>query len=130
MRTSKRTNVNDRDRAQLNQIVRNGNTPQKVALRARIVLLSADGIPTGEIMHQLGTTTPTISRWRGRYETETSCLYTVNSVCHRIPRQSPFHTVGLGWKISSCCKAGTSCLFSKQSSVTVLRYPPESKIVS
>jgi transposase len=54
----------------LNQIVRNGNTPQKVALRARIVLLSVDGISTGEIMQQLGTTTPTITRWRNRHETD------------------------------------------------------------
>jgi len=54
----------------LNQVVRNGNTPQKVALRARIVLFSADGISTGEIMGQLGTTTPTITRWRDRYETD------------------------------------------------------------
>ncbi len=70
MRTSKRINVSDKDRVQLNQVVRNGNTPQKVALRARIVLLSADGIPTGEIMSQLSTTTPTITRWRDRYETD------------------------------------------------------------
>jgi transposase len=39
-------------------------------MRARIVLLSADGISTGEIMDQLGTTTPTITRWRDRYETD------------------------------------------------------------
>jgi transposase len=51
-------------------MVRNGNTPQKVALRARIVLLSADEVPTAEIMRQLGTTTPTITRWRNRYETD------------------------------------------------------------
>jgi transposase len=70
MRTSKQINVSDRDREQLNQIIRNGNTPQKVALRARIVLLSADGISTGEIMQQLDTTTPTITRWRDRYETD------------------------------------------------------------
>ena len=70
MRTSKQIEVSDRDREQLNQVVRNGNTPQKVALRARIVLLSADGISTGEIMHQLDTTTPTITRWRDRYETD------------------------------------------------------------
>jgi transposase len=70
MRTSKQINVNDRDREQLNQVVRNGNTPQKVALRARIVLLSADGISTGEIMHRLSTSTPTITRWRDRYETD------------------------------------------------------------
>ena len=70
MRTSKRINVSDKDWVQLNQVVRNGNTPQKVALRAGIVLLSADGISTGEIMSQLGTTTPTITRWRDRYETD------------------------------------------------------------
>ncbi len=70
MRTSKKIYVSDRDREQLNQIVRNGNTPQKIALRARIVLLSADGISTSEIMRQLGTTTPTITRWRDRYDSE------------------------------------------------------------
>jgi len=70
MRTSKRINVGDRDRVQLNQVVRNGNTPQKVVLRAHIVLLSADGVSTGEIMRQLGTTTPTITRWRDRYESD------------------------------------------------------------
>ena len=70
MRTSKRINLSDKDWEQLNQVVRNGNTPQKVALRARIVLLSADGISTGEIMSQLGTTTPTITRWRDRYKTD------------------------------------------------------------
>ncbi len=70
MRTSRRIDLSGKNRVQLNRVVRNGNTPQKVALRARIVLLSADGIPTGEIMRQLGTTTPTISRWRDRYETD------------------------------------------------------------
>jgi transposase len=70
MRTSKRINVDDKDRVQLNQVVRNRNTPQKVVLRARIVLLSADGVSTGEIMRQLGTTTPTITRWRDRYESD------------------------------------------------------------
>ena len=69
MRTSRRIVVNERDRVHLDQVIRNGNTPQKVALRARIVLLSANGVPTGQIMRQLGTSTPTISRWRNRYET-------------------------------------------------------------
>ena len=70
MRTSKRINVNHEGRVRLNQVVRNGNTPQKVALRVRIVMLSAGGSSTGEIMRQLGTTTPTITRWRDRYETD------------------------------------------------------------
>jgi transposase len=69
MRTSRRITVSDKDRIDLEQVIRNGNTPQKVALRARVVLLSADGTATGQIMSQLGTTTPTISRWRNRYET-------------------------------------------------------------
>src|SRR4030042_1004011 len=70
MRTSRRIDASGKDRVQLNKMVRNGKTPQKVALRARIVLLSADGVPTGQIMRQLGTTTPTITRWRDRYETD------------------------------------------------------------
>jgi len=70
MRTSRRIDASGKDRVQLNQMVRNGKTPQKVALRARIVLLSADRVPTGQIMRQLGTTTPTITRWRNRYETD------------------------------------------------------------
>jgi len=70
MRTSKRIVVNEKDRVHLGQVVRNGNTPQKVSLRARIVLLSADGVSTGDIMRRLGTSTPTISRWRNRYETD------------------------------------------------------------
>ena len=70
MRTSRQINISDKDRGQLIQIVRNMNTSQKSALRARIVLLSADGLSTGEIMRQLNTTTPTITRWRDRYESE------------------------------------------------------------
>ena len=70
MRTSRRLLVNDKDRAQLERIVRDGNTAQKTALRARIVLMSAEGVSTGEIMGKLGTTTPTITRWRNRYEME------------------------------------------------------------
>ena len=69
MRTSKRLFVSDKDRKVLEEIARNGNTPQKLAFRARIVLLSADGTATSEIIHQLGTSTPTITRWRERYET-------------------------------------------------------------
>lgn len=44
--------------------------PQKVVLRAKIVLLSADGVPTSEIVKQLETTYPTITRWRQRYTEE------------------------------------------------------------
>jgi transposase len=69
MKTSKRLTMSDADRTALEQIARDGNTPQKLALRARIALLSAGGVPTGTIMDRLGTSTPTITRWRSRYET-------------------------------------------------------------
>ena len=70
MRTSKRILVSDKDRKELVRIVENRNTAQKVVLRASVVLLSADGTATGEIMRQLGTTVPTITRWRNRFETK------------------------------------------------------------
>ena len=46
MKTSRRVHVSDNERTRLEELVRNGNTPQKVALRARIVLLSAEGVST------------------------------------------------------------------------------------
>ena len=68
MKTSKRLMMSSADRAALVRIARNGNTPQKLVLRARIALMSADGASTGRIMQELGTSTPTITRWRSRYE--------------------------------------------------------------
>ena len=70
MRTSRRIAITKTDRVDLSRMIRDGSTPQKVALRARIVLLSADVVPTGAIMRRLSTSTPTISRWRNRYETD------------------------------------------------------------
>jgi transposase len=59
--------VSDSERAELERLIRGRNTPQKVVLRARIVVLTADSVPTSEIMQQLQTTCPTITRWRQRY---------------------------------------------------------------
>jgi transposase len=70
MRTSRRINLNDEDRVELERIVRSPTTEQRVALRGRIVLLSAEGVATGSIVERLGTTTSTITRWRERYEKE------------------------------------------------------------
>jgi transposase len=61
------TSVSESDRAELERLIRGRNTPQKVVLRAKIVVLTADGTPTSEIVGQLKTTYPTISRWRRRY---------------------------------------------------------------
>ena len=40
--------------------VRAQNTPQSVALRARIVLLSADGLPNSRIAREVGVSRPTV----------------------------------------------------------------------
>lgn len=60
--------MSDDDREELERLLRAPTTEQRVALRARIVLLSAAGVATGEIRERLGTTTPTVTRWRSRYE--------------------------------------------------------------
>lgn len=59
--------VSDGERADLERLIRGRNTPQKVVLRANIVVLTAAGVPTSEIMGRLKTTCPTITRWRSRY---------------------------------------------------------------
>src|SRR3990170_8343655 len=68
MRTSRKISLPETDRNELERLVRARSTPQKVVLRANIVLLSSAGVSTGEIKERLQTTMPTISRWRHRYE--------------------------------------------------------------
>ena len=43
------------------------NTPQSVALRARIVLLAADGLPNSRIAREVGVSRPTVILWRERF---------------------------------------------------------------
>jgi transposase len=62
--------VSDEDRKELERLVRAPTMEQRVALRARIVLLSGEGVGTGQICERLGATTPTVTRWRARYEQE------------------------------------------------------------
>lgn len=56
------------DREVLEALVRARKTPQKVALRARIVLGAADGRSNHALARELGVTRPTILVWRARYE--------------------------------------------------------------
>lgn len=67
MRSQATLIVSEAQRAELEAWIRRGCTPQKQVLRARMILMSADGVPTGEIVRRLGTTVPTLSRWRRRY---------------------------------------------------------------
>ena len=62
--------MGDEDRNELERLVRAPTTEQRVVLRARIVLLSSEAVGTGQIRERLGTTTPTVTRWRERYAQE------------------------------------------------------------
>ena len=55
------------DRAELQALLSNRNTPRKLAWRAGIVLATADGQGTVEIMRQTGMSKPTVWRWQERY---------------------------------------------------------------
>src|SRR5712691_5719970 len=53
-----------KDRAELERIVADGNTPQKIVKRARIVLMTADGRGIMVIMRQVGVSKTTVWRWQ------------------------------------------------------------------
>jgi transposase len=59
--------VSGADRARLEAIVGDRNSPQKHVWRARIVLLTADGLGTSEIMRRAGTSKVTVWRWQERF---------------------------------------------------------------
>jgi hypothetical protein len=60
----------DQDRAALLKWVRGRTTPQRVAFRARVILLLADGLTERASARQLSTSRQTISLWRRRVERE------------------------------------------------------------
>src|SRR6478736_5430719 len=55
------------DRARLEAVVANRNSPQKHVWRARIVLLTADGLGTVEIMRRTGKSKTCVWRWQERF---------------------------------------------------------------
>jgi transposase len=55
------------DRAQLAQVVANGNSPQKLALRASVVLLLADGVRPSHVATRFGLSRNQVYLWTQRY---------------------------------------------------------------
>lgn len=58
------------DRGELEAVVANRNSPQKLVWRARIVLLTAAGYGTTEIMQRTGKAKTVIWRWQERFGAE------------------------------------------------------------
>jgi transposase len=60
--------LSNKERQLLQAFARSGNTPQKIVLRIRIVLRSAEGVANHRVAQELGTSRPTVLRWRHRFE--------------------------------------------------------------
>jgi putative transposase len=69
-RPKKPLNLLAEDRAQLEAWVSSRSLPHGLVRRARIVLLSADGMANTQIAGKLGLSKPTVGKWRTRYLTE------------------------------------------------------------
>jgi transposase len=88
----KRTNIqlSRADRSKLKAVVANRNSPQKHVWRAKIVLLTADGRGTAEIMQATGKAKTVIWRWQERFHEEGAAgLWRDKTRRSRIPPLSP-----------------------------------------
>ncbi|MGH9807789.1 MAG: IS630 family transposase [Terriglobia bacterium] len=70
MRTGISITVTGPDRRRLKALMRDRNAPQKHAWRAEIVLLTAAGLGTNEIMRRTGKSKPCVWRWQERFMEE------------------------------------------------------------
>ncbi len=78
------------DRDRLERICKDRNAPQKHVWRTEIVLLSADGIGTSEIMRRTGTSKTCVWRWQERFMNEgVEGLLRDKTRPSRIPALSP-----------------------------------------
>jgi transposase len=70
MRPGTTINLSPADRSRLEALVRDRNTAQKHVWRAEIVLLSAEGVGTNEIMRWTGKSKTCVWRWQERFAEE------------------------------------------------------------
>ena len=75
-----RTNIrlSAADRSELETVAANRNSPQKHVWRAKIVLLTADGHGTADIMRATGKAKTVIWRWQERFRDEGSASLSRN----------------------------------------------------
>src|SRR5262245_2538235 len=70
MRAGIVVNVTQDDRRRLKAIIRDRNAPQKHIWRAKIILATADGCGTAEIIRRSGKAKPAVWRWQERFMLE------------------------------------------------------------
>lgn len=59
--------LTNEEREKLQQWARRPKTAQRLALRSRIVLGSAEGLSNQAVARQCGTSAPTVGKWRERF---------------------------------------------------------------
>ena len=67
MRSGITIKLTSTDRRRLEAVLDHRNSPQKRVWRARIVLMSADGVGTNVIMAATGIAKPKVWRWQARF---------------------------------------------------------------
>src|ERR1700694_4905073 len=67
MRAGIVVNVTRADRHRLEAIISDRSAPQKHVWRANIILATAEGCGTAEIMRRSGKSKPVVWRWQGRF---------------------------------------------------------------
>jgi transposase len=67
MRIAPRVQVSHEQRRELESYARGRSTPARLVLRAKIVLLAAEGRENREIALELGVTRHMVGRWRSRF---------------------------------------------------------------
>jgi Winged helix-turn helix len=70
MRAGIIVNVTPADRRRLEAIVTDRNAPQKQVWRANIILATAEGCGTAEMMRRSGKSKPVVWRWQARVMAE------------------------------------------------------------
>lgn len=71
-------------RRDLTALVRRHTAPQQLVLRARIILLAADGLNNSQIARTLSLEADTVRLWRQRWQTEQAVALTDRSVEERL----------------------------------------------
>jgi len=62
--------ITDRERTELEELAKAHSTPRQWALRARIILLAAEGVSNSAIARRLEVSRPTVVDWRKRFAAE------------------------------------------------------------
>ena len=70
MRAGIVVNVTRADRLRLEAIIADRSTPQKHVWRANVILATADGCGTAEIMRRSGKSKPVVWTWQARFMAE------------------------------------------------------------